>query len=161
MKTVKITALTMLLAALLLTAALAGAQGPATLSQVTVTFVGGLQAPFATANAPEGFGGGPSPVYRDPGGAIQMPGIAKCGNVTLAQGSFANNNQFWQWYHQIQMNTIARGTVVVSGNLAGNPVNWVLNNAWPSKVNGVVQQGGSVQVDSLEITYENVVVQQQ
>ncbi len=163
MREIRQAAILLCLMVLALLAAPAGAQGPATLSNVTVSFGNGLRATFASATAPQGMGGGPSTSYRQgPAGGIQMPAIAKDGNLTLTQGSFPGSSQFWQWHDQILMNTIARATIVVSGiGPRGNPVNWVLQNAWPIRIAGAAQDGGSVWVDCLEISYEQAGVQEQ
>lgn len=142
----------------------AAAQGPAVLSNVTVTLANNLTGSFDSAEAPEGFGGGSAPSYRGLDGAVKMPGIAKMGSVVLTQGSFANNDRFWKLYNEVQMNTMARGTITLAGtDKAGNAVNWVLNNAWPSEVSGTDpgSGGGAVGVSRLIIAYENVQVQMQ
>ena len=93
---------------------------------------------------------------------IKMPGIGKVGNVTMKKGIFVNDQQFWDWYNEIKMNTIARRTVVI--NLLdeeGNPkMTWTLNNAWPTKLTGtdLKSEGNEVAVESIEIAYETLVV---
>lgn len=93
---------------------------------------------------------------------IKMPGLKKFGNVTMRKGIFVNDNKFWDWFSQIEMNTIERRTVVV--NLLdqdGNPkMVWTLNNAIPTKVTGtdLKSEGNEVAVESLEIAYETLAV---
>src|SRR5437868_12084187 len=53
---------------------------------------------------------GNSPIFYP----IKMPGLGKVGNVTMRKGTFVNDNQFWDWYNEIKMNTIKRRTVVVN-----------------------------------------------
>src|SRR6266481_1260234 len=50
-----------------------------------------------------------SPQYS----TIKMPGITKVGNVTLKRGIFKGDLSFWNWYAQINQNTIKRQTVVI------------------------------------------------
>lgn len=93
---------------------------------------------------------------------IKMPGLKKVGNVTMRKGIFVSDSKFWDWYGQIEMNTIERRTVVV--NLLdqdGSPkMVWTLNNAFPTKVTGtdLKSEGNEVAVESVEIAYETLSV---
>ena len=64
---------------------------------------------------------------------IKMPGLAKVSSVTLRKGTFANDDNFWQWYEAIQANTSKREDVTIQLlDETGNPVmTWTLRNAWP------------------------------
>jgi len=66
---------------------------------------------------------------------IKMPGIAKTGNVTLKNGLFVNNDNFWKWYDALKMNTIERKNVVIQllDESANPTMTWILSNAWPTK----------------------------
>jgi phage tail-like protein len=101
---------------------------------------------------------GNSPIFYP----IKMPGIGRVGNVTLRKGIFVNDAQFWDWYNEIKMNTIARRTVVISLlDETGTPKRtWTLNNAWPTKITGtdLKSEGNEVAVESVEIAYETLVV---
>lgn len=93
---------------------------------------------------------------------IKMPGLAKVGNVTLKKGIFVKDNNFYNWYKNISMNTIKRETVVIKLlDEQGNPtMTWTLNNAWPTKITGTDMKSDSneVAVESLEIAYETLVI---
>jgi len=41
-----------------------------------------------------------------------MQGIRKVGNVPLKKGVFVRDDKFWDWYSQIEMNTIKQVPVV-------------------------------------------------
>ena len=101
---------------------------------------------------------GNSPVFFP----IKMPGIGRVGNVTMRKGIFVNDDKFWQWYNEIKMNTIERRTVVISllDEQANPKMTWTLNNAWPTKVTGtdLKSEGNEVAVESVEISYETLVV---
>jgi phage tail-like protein len=102
---------------------------------------------------------GNSPVFYP----IKMPGLGRVGNVTMRKGIFVNDSNFWDWYNEIKMNTIARRTIVISLlDEEGNPkTTWTLNNAWPTKVTGtdLKSEGNEVAVESVEIAYETLVIE--
>ncbi|PZF74750.1 phage tail protein [Taibaiella soli] len=92
----------------------------------------------------------------------KMPGITKHGNITMKKGMFANDNNFWDWYQQITMNSIQRRTVVIrlldeQGNAT---MQWQLDNAWPTKTSStdLGSEGNEVAVESLEVAYETLVI---
>ena len=101
---------------------------------------------------------GNSPIFYP----IKMPGIGRVGNVTMRKGIFVNDSNFWDWYNEIKMNTIARRTVVISLlDESGAPkTTWTLNNAWPTKITGtdLKSEGNEVAVESVEIAYETLEV---
>ena len=150
MKPVKTFVLSLLLI-LLLTPALALAQG----GSCQVSLPNGMVGSFASVQGLPAASA--SPLYRAGEGALKMPGIARYGNLTLLQGSFPDSNQFWRWHRAIEMNTVARETMVIS---CGD-TRWVLRNAWPVQINGVSRQGGMVQVERLEIAHEQITAQPQ
>lgn len=93
---------------------------------------------------------------------IKMPGIKKTGNVTLKKGVFVKDNAFWDWFSQINMNTIERKTVVISLlDEGGNPTMvWTLNNAWPTKITGtdMKSDGNEVAVETIEVAHEGLTI---
>lgn len=101
---------------------------------------------------------GDSPIYS----TIKMPGIAKVGNVTLKKGIFVKDNNFFNWYKAITMNTIKRETVVIKllDEQGNTTMNWTLNNAWPTKITGTDMKSDSneVAVESIELAYETMVI---
>lgn len=101
---------------------------------------------------------GNSPVFSE----INMPGIVKNSNVTLKKGIFTDDNEFWNWYNLIKMNTIKRQTIVIKLiDESGNPTMiWTLNNAWPTKISSTDQRsdGNEVSVESIEIMHEGLTI---
>ncbi|ANE74764.1 phage tail protein [Dickeya solani] len=101
---------------------------------------------------------GNSPVFS----TIKMPGIIKSGNVTLKKGIFVKDNNFYDWFSKIKMNTIARTAVTI--NLldeSGSPaMTWKLKNAWPTKVSGtdLKSDGNEVAVETVELAHEGLEV---
>lgn len=101
---------------------------------------------------------GNSPIFYP----IKMPGLGRVGNVTMRKGIFVNDAKFWDWYNEIQLNTIERRTVVISLlDETGTPkMTWTLYNAWPTKLTGtdLKSEGNEVAVESLELAYETLEV---
>ncbi|MBP2845907.1 phage tail protein [Dickeya oryzae] len=101
---------------------------------------------------------GNSPVFS----TIKMPGIIKSGNVTLKKGIFVKDNNFYDWFSKIKMNTIARTAVTI--NLldeSGSPaMTWKLKNAWPTKISGtdLKSDGNEVAVETIELAHEGLEV---
>lgn len=95
--------------------------------------------------------------------SIKMPGLVKSGNVTLKKGIFTKDNKFFDWYAQIQLNTIKRQTVTIKLlDEGGNPTMvWTLNNAWPTKLTGtdLKADGNEVAVETLELAHEGLWVE--
>lgn len=101
---------------------------------------------------------GNSPVFSE----INMPGIVKNSNVTMKKGVFANDNNFWDWYAKIKMNTIERQNVVIKLlDEAGNPtMTWTLLNAWPTKISStdLKSNANEVAVESIEVMHEGLTI---
>lgn len=101
---------------------------------------------------------GSSPVYSK----IKMPGMQKYGNVTLKRGTFKADNQFFEWWNTVQLNTIERRDITISLlNEAHEPVvTWQLANAFPVKVQStdLKADGNEVAIESLEIAHEGLVI---
>lgn len=92
----------------------------------------------------------------------KMPGIAKYGNVTMKRGVFVNDNTFWDWHAQIQMNTIKKRTVLIKllDESGAVTMQWQLHNAWPTKISStdLKSNGNEVAVDTLEIAHEQLTI---
>lgn len=93
---------------------------------------------------------------------IKMPGIVKYGNITMKRGVFVNDNNFWKWMDEIEMNTIKRRTILIKllDEKGSVTMQWQLNNAWPTKITGtdLKSDANEVAVDTLEIAHEQLVV---
>lgn len=94
---------------------------------------------------------------------VKMPGLAQYTNIVLKKGIFINDNAFWDWYDQIQMNTIKRVPVTVKLlDEKGDPtMTWKLKNAWPTKIQGTDLKSDSneVAVETLEIAHEGLSIE--
>lgn len=93
---------------------------------------------------------------------IKMPGIKKCGNVTLKKGVYVKDNNFIEWYNAIKMNTISRETVTIQLlDEGGEPVmTWKLTNAWPNKISSLdlKSDANEVAVERLELVHEGLTI---
>ncbi len=94
---------------------------------------------------------------------IKMPGIQKFSNVTMKKGVYKSDNKFWDWFHEIKMNTIKRIPVTISLlDESGKPTMvWKLVNAWPTKITAtdLKSDGNEVAIESIEIAHEGLTIE--
>ncbi len=102
---------------------------------------------------------GASPEYSK----IKMPGLRKYSNITLKRGSFKNDNEFFQWFNTVQLNTIERRDIIISLlNEEHEPVIvWKVKNAFPVKVQStdLKGDGNETAIETLEIAHEGFTIQ--
>lgn len=103
--------------------------------------------------------GGASPEYSK----IKMPGMQQYSNITLKRGVFTGDNEFYDWWNSVQLNTIERRDITVSLlNESHEPtVVWKIKNAWPTKVTStdLSADGNEVAIETLEIAHEGLTMQ--
>lgn len=44
----------------------------------------------------------------------KMPSMKKNGNITLKRGTFAGDNEFYEWYNTVAMNLVERRSITIS-----------------------------------------------
>ncbi|MBK8983230.1 MAG: phage tail protein [Ignavibacteria bacterium] len=102
---------------------------------------------------------GASPEYSK----IKMPGQRKFSNITLKRGTFKGDNQFFEWFNTVSLNTIERRDITISLlNENHEPVIvWKVKNAWPTKVTptDLKADGNEVAIESLELVHEGLTIQ--
>jgi phage tail-like protein len=102
---------------------------------------------------------GASPEYHK----IKMPGMQKFSNITLKRGIFQGDNDYFNWWNTVALNTIERRDVVISLlNENHEPVVvFKVKNAWPVKVQStdLKADGNEVAIESIEIAHEGLVIQ--
>lgn len=102
---------------------------------------------------------GASPEYSK----IKMPGMQKYSNITLKRGSFKNDNEFFQWWNTVKLNTIARRDITIKLlNEEHEPVIvWKVKNAFPVKVQStdLKGDGNETAIESMEIAHEGLIIQ--
>ncbi|HMQ68026.1 MAG TPA: phage tail protein [Ignavibacteria bacterium] len=102
---------------------------------------------------------GASPEYSK----IKMPGQRKFSNITLKRGSFQGDNQFYEWFNTVSLNTIERRDITITLlNESHEPVIvWKVKNAWPTKITptDLKADGNEVAIESLELAHEGLTIQ--
>jgi phage tail-like protein len=105
--------------------------------------------------------------YRD-GASLEyiktkMPGMQKFGNITLKRGTFQGDNEFYDWWNTVALNTIDRRDVTISLlNENHEPVVvWKVKNAWPAKVQStdLKSDGNETAIESIELAHEGLTIQ--
>lgn len=102
---------------------------------------------------------GASPEYVK----TKMPGMQKFGNITMKRGTFQSDNEFYDWWNTVALNTIERRDLTISLlNEAHEPVVvWKVKKAWPTKVQStdLKSDGNEVAVESIELAHEGLTIQ--
>jgi phage tail-like protein len=102
---------------------------------------------------------GASPDYSK----IKMPGMQKFGNITLKRGTFAHDNEYYNWWNTHALNTIERRDITISLlNESHEPVVvWKVKNAWPVKVQStdLKGDGNEVAIETIEVAHEGLTIQ--
>jgi len=101
---------------------------------------------------------GASPEYSK----IKMPGMQKFSNITLKRGTFKNDNEFYQWWNTVQLNTIERRDITIKLlNEDHDPViTWTVKSAFPIKVQStdLKGDGNETAIESMEIAHEGLTI---
>lgn len=94
---------------------------------------------------------------------IKMPGLQSNGNITLKRGLFKADNEFYDWWNGVSLNTIERRDITIS-LLDENhepTVVWKVKNAWPTKVTGpsLNATGNEAAIETLELVHEGITIE--
>lgn len=94
---------------------------------------------------------------------LKMPGMQKYSNITLKRGTFKSDNEYFNWWNTVQLNTIERRDITISLlNEEHEPVvTWKVKNAWPTKVQStdLKADGSEVAIESMELVHEGLSIQ--
>lgn len=94
---------------------------------------------------------------------VKMPGQRTFSNITLKRGTFAGDNEFYDWFNTVNMNQIERRDLTISLlNENHEPVVvWKVKNAWPLKVTptDLTAEGNDVALETLELAHEGLTIQ--
>ena len=91
----------------------------------------------------------------------RMPGMQKYSNITLKRGTFAKDNEFFNWWKTTRiLGKAERRTVLISLlNEEHEPVFvWKLLDAFPTKVQAtdLKAEGNEVAIETLELAHEGI-----
>ena len=99
---------------------------------------------------------GLSPTYS----MTKMPGLQKYGNITLKRGVFKGNNEFFELYQKIKMNTVERQDILISllDETHAPVMQWQVREAWVTKITSpdLKSSGNEVAVETIEIAHEGL-----
>lgn len=102
---------------------------------------------------------GSSPEYSK----IKMPGMQSFSNITMKRGIFQGDNEFYDWWNTVALNTIERRDLIISLlNESHEPVVvWKVKNAWPLKVQStdLNATGNETAIETMEIAHEGLTIQ--
>jgi phage tail-like protein len=102
---------------------------------------------------------GASPEYSK----LKIPGMQKFANVTLKRGVFKADNEYFEWWNTVALNTVERRDVIVSLlNEAHEPVVvWKVKNAWPAKIasTDLKADGNEIAIESVELAHDGLTIQ--
>ena len=94
---------------------------------------------------------------------IRMPGMQTFGDLTLKRGVFAGDNEFYDWWNSVALNTVERRDITISLlNEAHEPVVvWKIKKAWPTKVTStdLNASGNETAIETLVLTHEGLTME--
>jgi phage tail-like protein len=93
----------------------------------------------------------------------KMPGLQKYTNITCKRGTFASDNEFFDWFNSISLNQVERRDITINLlNEEHEPVVvWKVKNAWPTKIQStdLKADGNEVAIESMELVHEGLSIQ--
>ena len=93
----------------------------------------------------------------------KMPGLRVNNNITLKRGTFKHDNEFFEWFQSIQLNTVERRSITISLlDENGEPaVTWKVKNAFPLKMQStdLKAEGNEVAIETLELAHEGLTIE--
>ena len=102
---------------------------------------------------------GNSPEYSK----LKIPGMQKFEKITMKRGIFAGDNDYYDWWNTVALNTVERRDVTISLlNEEHAPVMvWKLKNAWACKVDSgdLKADGNEPALESVEVCCDSVSMQ--
>lgn len=94
---------------------------------------------------------------------LKIPGMQKYPNVTMKRGVFKSDNDYFNWWNTVSLNTVERRDVIVSLlNEAHEPVMvWKIKNAWPTKIGStdLKSDGNEIAIESIELAHDGLSIQ--
>ena len=96
---------------------------------------------------------GISPEYSK----VKMPGMQKYGNITLKRGTFNSDNEYYEWWNSVKLNTIERRDIIIKLlNEEHEPVMaWTISKVQSSDLKA---DGNEVAIETIELVHEGLTV---
>lgn len=93
---------------------------------------------------------------------LKMPGMQKYGNITMKRGMIQGDNEYYEWWNTVALNTIERRdlTITLLNEVHEPVVTWNVANAWPVKAQGtdLKADGNEAAIESIEVAHEGIKV---
>lgn len=93
---------------------------------------------------------------------LKLPGYKQHIDVTLKKSVVKNDRKFWDWFNEINRNTVIKKTMAISLlDETGSPTMvWTLTNARPIRVGDtdLKSQGNEVAVEMIVLSHEGLTV---
>jgi phage tail-like protein len=94
---------------------------------------------------------------------VRMPGMQTFGDLTLKRGIFAADNEFYDWWNSVALNTVERRDITISLlNESHEPiVVWKVKKAWPTKITStdLNSSGNETAIETLVLTHEGLTME--
>lgn len=94
---------------------------------------------------------------------IKMPGMQKFSDITLKRGIFKSDNEFYNWFNTVQLNTIQRRDITISllDETHAPVVVWKVKNAWPTKIQptDLKADDNTPAIETLVLAHEGLTIQ--
>ena len=94
---------------------------------------------------------------------IRMPGMQTFGDLTLKRGVFAGDNEFYEWWNTVALNTVERRDIIISllNESHESVVVWKVKKAWPTKVTStdLNASGNETAIETLVLTHEGLTME--
>ena len=102
---------------------------------------------------------GSSPEYHK----IKMPGLPTFRALPLPRGLFKSDNEFYNWFNTVQLNTIQRRDITISllDETHAPVVVWKVKNAWPTKIQptDLKADDNTPAIETLVLAHEGLTIQ--
>ncbi|ETX04320.1 phage tail protein [Candidatus Entotheonella palauensis] len=102
---------------------------------------------------------GVSPEYSK----ICMPGMQNHSDISLKRGQFEGDNEFYEWWNTVSLNTIERRDITISLlNENHEPVVvWKVKNAWPTQVTSTSLDASSNEpaIETMVLAHEGLTME--
>ena len=94
---------------------------------------------------------------------ITMPGLPQNEPIGLKRGVFKADNEFYDWFNSIKMNTADRRDVTISllDEEHAPVMTWKLSNCWPTEISSPELKADSSEVafESIQLSYEGMSIE--